>query len=205
MGDLKTNEERRAEGRALRVDVPRSSHAGWVAPSDRPDPVTLLEEREPGSGARPRAHPRRPDARVAVRVPPRRRRGHGPRPGGHPGDRVAGPGVRRRPPAQLRRVRHSRAPPRLRRQRLRRDAARPVGVGRQATGGERRGRGSRRRREAGLGDDAVGAPWRGLPVPHGGAVGDVAARRLVRARSTSTRCWQSRASSRRRRSAPSSA
>jgi uncharacterized protein (DUF2252 family) len=43
--DLRTNEERRAEGRALRVAVPRSSHAAWVAPPDRPDPVTLLEER----------------------------------------------------------------------------------------------------------------------------------------------------------------
>jgi uncharacterized protein (DUF2252 family) len=43
--DLKTNEQRRAEGRALRVTVPRSSHAGWVAPADRPDPVSLFEER----------------------------------------------------------------------------------------------------------------------------------------------------------------
>ena len=31
MADLKTNEERRAAGRARRGDVPRSSHAGWVA------------------------------------------------------------------------------------------------------------------------------------------------------------------------------
>ncbi len=45
MPDLRTNEERRAEGRALRVAVPRSSHAGWFAPPDRPDPVALLEER----------------------------------------------------------------------------------------------------------------------------------------------------------------
>ena len=45
MADLKTNEERRAAGRARRGDVPRSSHAGWVAPADRPDPVTLLEAR----------------------------------------------------------------------------------------------------------------------------------------------------------------
>ena len=33
MADLKTNEERRAAGRARRIDVPRSSHAGWVAPA----------------------------------------------------------------------------------------------------------------------------------------------------------------------------
>jgi uncharacterized protein (DUF2252 family) len=43
--ELKTNQERRAEGRALRVDVPRSVHAGWTPPPDRPDPVSLLEER----------------------------------------------------------------------------------------------------------------------------------------------------------------
>jgi len=43
--DLKTNGERGAEGRARRAVVPRSSHAGWVAPPDRPDPVTLLEAR----------------------------------------------------------------------------------------------------------------------------------------------------------------
>lgn len=35
----------RAEaGRAARRAVPRSSHAGWTPPSDRPDPVALLEE-----------------------------------------------------------------------------------------------------------------------------------------------------------------
>jgi uncharacterized protein (DUF2252 family) len=45
VADLKTNEECRADGRARRVAVPRSSHAGWVAPADRPDPVALLEER----------------------------------------------------------------------------------------------------------------------------------------------------------------
>jgi uncharacterized protein DUF2252 len=43
--DVKTNEERRAEGRARRVDVPRSSHAEWNPSPDRPDPVTLFEER----------------------------------------------------------------------------------------------------------------------------------------------------------------
>jgi len=29
----------------MRVKVPRSAHAGWEPPDDRPDPVTLLEER----------------------------------------------------------------------------------------------------------------------------------------------------------------
>jgi uncharacterized protein (DUF2252 family) len=39
-----TVDERRARGRAARERAPRSSHASWVAPPDRPDPVALLEE-----------------------------------------------------------------------------------------------------------------------------------------------------------------
>ena len=35
---------RREFGREARRRVPRSSHAGWTAPSDRTDPVSLLEE-----------------------------------------------------------------------------------------------------------------------------------------------------------------
>ena len=36
--------ERRARGRGLRRQVPRSSHAGWTPAPNRPDPVALLEE-----------------------------------------------------------------------------------------------------------------------------------------------------------------
>ena len=36
--------DRRAAGRALRKEVPRSSHAEWSPASDRPDPISLLEE-----------------------------------------------------------------------------------------------------------------------------------------------------------------
>src|SRR5690348_3054832 len=39
-----TRAERYAAGKALRSKVPRSSHAAWSAASDRPDPVSLLEE-----------------------------------------------------------------------------------------------------------------------------------------------------------------
>ena len=38
-----TVDERRAQGRALREKVPRSSHAEWKAPEDRRDPVELLQ------------------------------------------------------------------------------------------------------------------------------------------------------------------
>jgi uncharacterized protein (DUF2252 family) len=43
--DLRSVEERREAGRARRGEVPRSSHAGWRPPADRPDPVALLEAR----------------------------------------------------------------------------------------------------------------------------------------------------------------
>ena len=60
--------------------------------------------------------------------------------------------LRRRAPVELRRVRLARAAPRFRPQRFRRDAARAVGVGRQAAGGEhvdRRARQRLRRKDAG--------------------------------------------------------
>lgn len=38
-----TPEEWRLQGRARRHEVPRSSHAEWKAPADRPDPITILE------------------------------------------------------------------------------------------------------------------------------------------------------------------
>ena len=39
-----TPAERAARGKAARSEVPRSGHAGWDAPSGRPDPVGFLEE-----------------------------------------------------------------------------------------------------------------------------------------------------------------
>jgi uncharacterized protein (DUF2252 family) len=41
-------DERRAEGRALREVAPRAAHAGWKAPSDRRDPIELLNESNVG-------------------------------------------------------------------------------------------------------------------------------------------------------------
>jgi uncharacterized protein (DUF2252 family) len=38
-----TPEERAVRGKAARSEVPRSSHAGWEAPSGRADPIALLE------------------------------------------------------------------------------------------------------------------------------------------------------------------
>src|SRR6266849_4062621 len=42
--NAQTLADRRVAGRALRNKVPRSSHAGWTAAADRPDPLSLLEE-----------------------------------------------------------------------------------------------------------------------------------------------------------------
>jgi uncharacterized protein (DUF2252 family) len=39
-----TPDEWRAKGRERRTSVPRSSHAQWAPPADRPDPVAVLEE-----------------------------------------------------------------------------------------------------------------------------------------------------------------
>src|SRR3954471_20387396 len=39
-----TKAQRAARGRAARAEVPRSSHAGWVTPTVRRDPVGILEE-----------------------------------------------------------------------------------------------------------------------------------------------------------------
>ena len=67
---------------------------------------------------------------------------------GTPRSGAAGAGVRRRAPVELRRLRLAGARAGLRHQRLRRDAARPVGVGRQAARGEPRSRGPRERLSA---------------------------------------------------------
>ena len=90
----------------------------------------------PGPGAAAsRAH-----GRVGLRLLPGHAGGDGLRPRLDPADRHRRPGQRRRPHQQLRPLRLPGASPRLRRQRLRRDPARALGVGRQAAGGQRRHR-----------------------------------------------------------------
>ena len=43
-----TPADRAARGKSCRAAVPRASHAEWSPPSDRPDPITLLEEQAAG-------------------------------------------------------------------------------------------------------------------------------------------------------------
>ena len=41
-------DERLARGKALRHQSPRSAHARWHPPADRPDPLVLLEQTSEG-------------------------------------------------------------------------------------------------------------------------------------------------------------
>ena len=135
-----TVEERLARGRAARPDAPRSSHAAWEPAPDRPDPVALLEEQ--AADRVPELVPIR-YGRMLV-SPFTFYRGAAlimaADLAATPTIRHHGAALRRRPPVELRPVRHARAADDVRHQRLRRDAPRSVGVGRQAPRRELRGR-----------------------------------------------------------------
>ena len=136
-----------------------------------------------GGGGHPRSRagpdPARADAGVAVHVLPRCRRSDGRRSRGVAAHGAAGAALRRRASLELRGVRGSRPAARLRPQRLRRDAARPVRVGRQAARRELR----RRRPGSPVQPPAARAdhPRRGAGLPGGDARvrRDAGARRLV--------------------------
>ena len=164
--------ERADQGKRARAAVPRSVHGGWV-PSPGPGrPRGPAAGAGRHAGARAGADQVRPDAGLAVHVLPRRRLPDGVRPGRHPTDQHVGAAVRRRAPVELRGLRGPGPAARLQHQRLRRDAARPVRVGRQAAGDELRRRGPRprvRRRAAGVGQPGGGP---GVPAVDGGLRGD---------------------------------
>ena len=121
----------RARGDGARQGAPRSAGA---AP-------------RPGQGPRagPRADPLRSHVGLAVHLLPRVGGRHGLRSGAGAAQRPHRAALRRRAPLQLRRLRFARAHAAVRPQRLRRDAAGPVRVGRQAPRGEPRRRGTRQR------------------------------------------------------------
>ena len=129
-------------------------------------------DRPPGgtgedAGPRPGAGPVGPDDGLPVHLLPRRGPADGQRPGHHPRLWAGRAGLRRRAPVQLRPVRLGRTAPDVRRQRLRRDAARPLGVGRQTAGGQPGGRRPGQRPPA----QAASRDRRGrrLPLPAGHA------------------------------------
>ena len=137
------------------------------------------------AGAGAGAGPARADAGVPVHVLPGRGAADGGGPGRHARLGAAGAAVRGRAPVEFRRVRLAGAAAGLRRQRLRRDPARAVRVGRQAAGREPgRGRAGQRLPRQGPPQDRPGG---GRTLPHRDA--------RVRGRSPSwtsgTRTWTS--------------
>ena len=122
--------ERLEAGKALRQEVPRAWHAAWEPAPDRRDPIAILEEQ--AESRLPDLIPIRHGRMVVVAV---RASSAGAAAvmaadlATTPEHRHPGAGVRRRPPRELRHLRHARAAPRVRRQRLRRDPARARGSG----------------------------------------------------------------------------
>ena len=178
----------------------------------RPDRASRGTGRDPRARARP--DPLRADARVALRVLPRRGARHGGRPVGDAALGHQRPALRRRPPVELRALRLARAADPLRHQRLRRDASRAMGMGREAPCRERRGarprarllrlrparHGHGRRPRVPARDAARGAARdaRGLVRPHGRRAGDELGPHRGRRPTGSAR----RKGSRRRRTSP---
>ena len=171
---------RRAGPRGPRDGAPRRPRrvgaAGRAAPAGG---AAARGGRRPHPGAP--ADPPRADARLTVRVLPRRRDADGGRPRRDAAVGPGGPALRRRAPVELRRLRCARSRARLRHQRLRRDGARPVGVGRQAAGGEHRDRGARARPRRRRAAPTVAARGALLPRRDARLRGDAQPRALVRA------------------------
>ena len=167
------------QGGAQRAAAVRARRLGAGAGARRPGRAARGAGAD--AAARARADPVRAHAGLPVRVLPRRRVSDGGRPGGRAAHGAARPAVRRRAPDELRHLRGARPEARLQPQRLRRDAAGAVRVGREAARRELRGRGQGarlRRRGSPLGRDGGGA---GVPRGDGALRGDAEHPRLVRA------------------------
>ena len=150
--------ERAARGKAARAIAPRSGHGEWEPAPDRRDPVDLLEEQAASPGAGAGADPLRADAGVAVHVLSRRGVPDGGRSGRDAPYGLGSAAVRRRASVELRCLRRPGSPAGVQHQRLRRDAAGPVRVGRQAARRQLRRRRPRPRlrRQAARGDQSRG-------------------------------------------------
>ena len=179
MTDSQTVEERAETGRSARAALPRRSHAE-IAPESGRDPIGLLEAQ--ATSRVPELVPIRYGRmlvspftffRGAAAVMAHDLAATAP-------DIARRAALRRCPPCQLRRLRVARAAARLRSERLRRDAPRPVRVGREAARDELRGGGPRAwvLGHAAAGRDAHGG--RQLPRGHAAVRDDAEPRRLVR-------------------------
>ena len=130
--------DRVARGKDARAVAPLESHAQFEPGAAR-DPVGLLLQSGAVTGSGAGAGPAWADAGVGVHLLSGCCAADGRGPGRHAGVGAVGAAVRGRAPVQLRCVRLPGAAAGLRCQRLRRDPARPVRVGRQADGRELRG------------------------------------------------------------------
>ena len=177
----KAVEERMAEGRAERESVPLEAHGEWAAPDDRPDPVGILEKQN--ATRVPELVPIRHGRMIvspftfyrgtaAIMACDLSRT---------PDDRAARAVLRRCAPVELRHVRGAGSPARLRSQRLRRDAAGAVRVGRQAPRGELRRRRARQRPPAQGAASGGARGRRGVPDDDGHGGDDALPGRLVHA------------------------
>ena len=143
-----SGDERSARGKESRASAPRTSHAQLNL--DARDAVALLDEQSVPR-YRARADPLRAHARLAVHVLPRRGGDHGRRPRARTPRTGLTCSSAATPTSRTSAASRRRSGARLRPQRLRRDAARPVRVGREAARGELRDRRPRprlRRRRA---------------------------------------------------------
>ena len=140
-----TPAERAARGREARAQVPRSSHAAWDPPTDRLDPVAILEAQAPSRVAElvpirygrmltsPFAFYRGAAAIMAYDLSATPKTGD------------PGAGLWRRAHLELRGLRLAGAIAAVRRERLRRDRPGAVGVGPEAAGRQHRDRRARQR------------------------------------------------------------
>ena len=132
--------ERAANGRAARADVPRSVHATWSRlPAGPTRSPCWRSKRQPGCRSWCRSGTAGCSSRRS-RSTAARRCLMAADLADHAERRAGGAAVRRRAPVELRRVRLPGSATGLRHQRLRRDPARPVRVGRQAARRQLRGR-----------------------------------------------------------------
>ncbi len=92
----------RAEGKAARKAVPRSSLADLPLPEDRPDPVDQLEAQAESRVAAADPSALRPDAGIGLHLLPRCGSDHGIGPLAQPDDRDQRPGLWRRPSLEFR-------------------------------------------------------------------------------------------------------
>ena len=135
-------------GRAARRDTPARRTANGHPRPDGPIPVeTLPAQAEIRVSGSCRSATGGCSSRPSPSTGRRGRDGQRPRRDASLGHQRAG--LRRRPHLELRRVRRPRPPADLRAERLRRDAPRTLGVGRQAARRQRRDRRARRRARAG--------------------------------------------------------